>query len=639
MIMKKRLKLVLLFCLPTLMGFATDVQYPVSAIPEELKKDVHAVVRENKIIYRIVSQNRATVYCYTAVTIFNENAKNHAILYTDYDKLTKIVDFNASAYDATGKLIKKLKNSEIQDQSIIDNGTMFSDDRVKFVDLSQSTYPYTVVFEYEKEYKFLYLIDAPTILDEENLSVQHTSYEIIYPVELAPRYKTINVDQKPTKKKLDDNLESISWEFSNIKAIKYEPLSNANDFSIKIMAAPSKFEFDGYQGEMKTWNEYGKWISSLNKGRDILPEETKKKIRDITLNCKTIEEKTKKVFEYLQGRTRYVGIQLGIGGYQPFEASVVDKTGYGDCKALSNYTVALLAEVGVRANYVLINAGKNASKMTEDFPCNQFNHATVCVPNNADTLWLECTDQTVPFAYAGYHTGNRKALAITETGASVVRTPVYKENENIQSRTAEVYVELSGNAKAKTKTTYSGLQYENDHLSFILDNQFDDQKKWIQRNTGIPSFDINSFSIKNNKNKVPSAIVSLDLNLNRLATVSGKRMFLLPNLMNRSTFIPEKVENRKTNVVLKTAFTDFDTIKYHLPEELYPEYLPEPVKLKSRFGEYEATYKIDQGNLIYIRKMKRLEGEFPPESYTELIDFYKSIAKADNSKIVFLNKT
>jgi hypothetical protein len=261
------------------------------------------------------------------------------------------------------------------------------------------------------------------------------------------------------------------------------------------------------------------------------------------------------------------------------------------------------------------------------------------VPNGSDTLWLECTNQTVPFGYAGYHTGNRKALAIVENGAAIVRTPVYKENQNIQSRTAEVFIESNGNAKAKVKTIYSGLQYENDGLEFVLDNQYDDQKKWIQKNTGIPSFDIASYSMKNIKQKIPSAIVNLDLNLPRLATLSGKRMFLMANLMNRSNFIPERMEIRKTKVVLKTAFTDFDTIKYHLPQGLYPEYLADPIKIKSRFGEYEATYKMEQSDLIYIRNMKRLNGEFPPESYPELIDFYKSINKADNSKIVFLNKT
>jgi hypothetical protein len=112
-----------------------------------------------------------------------------------------------------------------------------------------------------------------------------------------------------------------------------------------------------------------------------------------------------------------------------------------------------------------------------------------------------------------------------------------------------------------------------------------------------------------------------------------------PNLMNRSTYIPEKVEGRKTNVVKKTDYVSSDTIRFHLPEGIYPEFLPPPVKLSTPFGDYEADFKIEQGNLTYTRRVKMKKGEFPPESYNELIDFYKNISKADNTKVVFMSKT
>jgi hypothetical protein len=109
--------------------------------------------------------------------------------------------------------------------------------------------------------------------------------------------------------------------------------------------------------------------------------------------------------------------------------------------------------------------------------------------------------------------------------------------------------------------------------------------------------------------------------------------------MNRSTYIPEKVDDRKAPVVRRMTYTDLDTIRYHLPEGIYPEFLPQPVKLSTRFGEYESTYQIDQGSLIYIRKVRMNKGQFPPESYQELIDFYRGISKADNTKLVFMSKT
>ncbi len=617
---------------------AGDPKFPVSAIPDELKKDVNVVIREDQMTFTIISQSKATLHVYLVATILNENGKDYAEETIGYDKLSKITMFKGNVYNASGESIKKLKSSEIYDQSAFDGFSLYSDNRIKHADLSQGIYPYTIEYEYEIEYKFLFHIQGSALLSREKVSSQHFSYALVYPETLKPRYKTLNINEPPTITK-KDGVETTSWDFKDIKPIKFEPLSKREDMIAQIIAAPTKFEYDSYVGTMNTWDEFGQWIGILNSGRNTLPEATKQKIKQLTANLKTPEEKVKVLYEYMQNKTRYVSIQLGIGGFQPFEASVVDQTGYGDCKALSNYMVAMLKEVGVNANYVLIEAGKGNDGLRKDFPSSQFNHAIAAVPNGADTLWLECTSQTNPFGYMGTFTGDREALMITDKGAKVVNTIRYSANQNLQSRTANVYVDLTGNAKAKVRTNYSGTQYENNNLNFMLNDQYDDQKKWVQKNTNIPVFDINSFKMTNVKDKIPTAIVDLDLTLNRFATVSGKRVFITPNLMNRSTYIPEKVENRKTNVVRKTTYTDLDTIRYHLPEGIYPEFLPNPINLKNRFGEYEASFKLDQDNLLYIRKVKMNKGEFPAESYSELIEFCRSMNKADNTKIVFLSKT
>lgn len=635
----KHCLLLILVCYATLTAVGGDPKYPVSAIPEELKENVDAVVREDQMIFTILSDNRARLYSHMVVTIFNGRAKHYAERTDWYSKLRKITTFQGQVYDAAGAQIKKLKTSEIQDRSTYDGVTLFSDDRIKSADLTQNTYPYTVEFEVEVEYKFLYHIDGSYIISGENVAVQHASYQLIYPPSLTPRYKTCSIDQEPKREKLKDNTESLTWTFENLKALKFEPFGPSPGAILPhILAAPGKFEFDGYPGDMRTWDSFGNWISSLNKGRDQLSDVARQKIKELTARAKTDEEKVKILYEYLQSKTRYVSIQMGIGGYQPFEASTVDKMGYGDCKALSNYMVAMLKEAGIKAHYVLITAGKNAAQIAEDFPSSQFNHAIAVVPMKDDTLWLECTSQTNPFAYMGTFTGNRKALIITDNGAKIVNTRRYTAEQNIQSRSADVYVENNGNAKAKIKTVYKGLQYENDHLNFILENQYDDQKKWVEHNTSIPSFNVNSFSMTNRKEE-PSATVDLDLTLNRFASVSGKRLSFTPNLMNRSTLIPEKVDARKTNVLINLPYTDLDTIRFHLPEGIYPEFLPEPIKIRSRFGEYESRVVMEQNNLVYIRRMKRYRGEYPPETYQEFMDFYRSINKADNTKMFFLNKT
>jgi Domain of Unknown Function with PDB structure (DUF3857)/Transglutaminase-like superfamily len=620
--------------------YAADPKFPVSAIPEELKKNADAVFRQDEMTFTIISKSKASMHVYKVITIFNDKGKDYAVEVIGYDKLSKIASFKATAYDAAGNVLKKLKSNEIYDQSAYDGFSLYSDNRLKVAVLTQGTYPYTVEFEYEIDYKYLFMIPGFVLLPDERISVQHSSYELIYPKELKPRFRISNINTVPKVSVTKDGSESSRWEFENIKPIKFETMGPPRaDLVSSIMTAPSQFEFDGYLGNMNSWDEFGIWISSLNKGRNALPEETKQKVLQLTAGKKNTEEKVKAVYEFMQSRTRYVSIQLGIGGFQPFEATVVDQTGYGDCKALANYMVSMLDVAGVKAHYALIRAGKGAPEMRDEFPSSQFNHAVAAVPNGKDTLWLECTSQTNPFGYIGTFTGDREALIITESGAKIVKTTSYPDALNVQSRSADVVVTSTGDATAKVKTQYSGLQYENDNLDGILNNQYDLQKKWVMNTTDIPSFDVKSFKFENKKDKMPSATVSLDLSLRKFASVSGKRLMLTPNLMNRSGFIPEKVESRKTDIVETFGYIDYDTIRYHIPEEIYPEVLPQPVKITSRFGEYESSYTLDQGLVVYTRKIKINKGKFPPSAYQEFTDFYKSVSRADNAKLVFLNKT
>ena len=632
------LKLVICALLINAQVLAEDLKYPVSAIAEDLKKGVDLVVREDHIRFKIKSKNSATHYVHQVFTIFNERANESAVEVINYDKFTKIVDLSAYVYDASGKQIKRLKKSEIYDQAAFDGITLLSDDRLKRVDMTQATYPYTVEFEYEIEYS--YLFDIPSSWwGGPRISHEHASYQLVYAEGFKPRYQLYNIQSTPIIEKLDKGFESITWKFENLRPNNLESYGpSMSEIVPHILAAPSNFEFDGYAGNMETWQGFGQWINSLNKGRDVLSEETKQKVKAIVARLTTNEEKARALYEYMQNKTRYVSVQLGIGGFQPFEAMTVDKNGYGDCKALSNYMIALLKEAGISANYVLIRAGDGANPLTASFPSTQFNHAIAAVPNGKDTLWLECTSQTNPFGYQGTFTGDRKALMITPKGGVVVNTIAYAPEQNMQSRVAQVTIDVNGDAKAKVKTINTGLQYEENGLEWTF-SDVDKQRKWIEKNTDIPNFNINSFSISETKAKIPSATVNLDLALSRLASISGKRLFVTANLMNRITSIPEKLTERKTDVVRKRNFIDIDSIVYSIPENLYPEFIPQQIKYTSRFGEYEANFKFDAGKVIYTRRLKVWKGRYPKETYNELIDFYKNVSKADATKLVFLNKT
>ena len=130
---------------------ASDPKYPISQIPDSLKKGMYAVVRDSKREVKILSKSKMTWHEYKAITIFNVKANSNAREVVSYDKLTKVTSFKGTVYDAMGNEIKRLKNSDIIDQSAVSGFSLYEDDRIKIADLRQGQYPYTVEFEFEVE--------------------------------------------------------------------------------------------------------------------------------------------------------------------------------------------------------------------------------------------------------------------------------------------------------------------------------------------------------------------------------------------------------------------------------------------------------------------------------------------------------
>ena len=227
---------------------AGDPRYPVDAISPELKANVNAVIREDHMVFRIHAKNKASYYVHQVVTILNEKGKDYAREYVGYDKLSRITDLSGVVYDAFGKQIKRLKNSDIYDQSEFDGVSLYSDNRFKAIDLTQGSYPYTVEFEYEVELKSLFSIPSYYLLYSEKVSIEKSSYTLEFPSGLEPKYRARNTSVKPARGQRDNGIQFVTWTFENVMPIQFEPQSQPSDVITSIAAAPSAFEYDGYPG-------------------------------------------------------------------------------------------------------------------------------------------------------------------------------------------------------------------------------------------------------------------------------------------------------------------------------------------------------------------------------------------------------
>ncbi|MDQ3682676.1 MAG: hypothetical protein M3352_06345, partial [Bacteroidota bacterium] len=392
-----------------------------------------------------------------------------------------------------------------------------------------------------------------------------------------------------------------------------------------------------YKGNMSSWKEFGKFLYTLNQTRDVLPENIKNKVHQLTDNLSNEKEKIKALYNFLQQNTRYISIQLGIGGWQPFDAAYVANKGYGDCKALSNYMYSLLKEVKINSLYALIKAGKGDHYLIEDFPSNQFNHAILCVPLKNDTIWLECTSQTTPAGYMGEFTGNRKALVIDENGGTLVKTPRYGLTENLQLRSIVGKLEKDGSMNAKIVTRYRSIQQDGLH-QLINGLSKEKMKETLQEGLEFATYNIIDFKYVEQKQALPQIEETLEIYVSNYATFTGKRFFVTPNFLNRSVAKLNQDESRKYNLSFNYAYKDVDSVEIEIPTGYEAESIPQAVSLKTKFGTYNSQVRLDGNKIFYIRERQQFAGTFLTAEYEELVKYYSDIYKADHSRVVFVSK-
>jgi|SRR5829696_154253 len=617
---------------------AADIKYPVSSIPEKLLKNANVVKRMEEIEFHIINTGETVLRHKYALTILNENGDDNAGLVEAYDKLRQITSIEGFLYDGNGNVLKKVKNKDVQDISGVDDNNLIDDSRRKFHHFYYRGYPYTVEYEVEEKINNTLFFPGWLPQEDEGLSVEQSTYTIICPINYSIRYRAFNYTGEPTVTTEKDK-KKMQWKITSLVAIK-KPFASPSwrELSTVVYFAPSEFEIQGYKGNMSSWKDFGKFQNSLNAGKDVLPETVIQTINSLTSGIAGTKEKIEVLYNFLQKNTRYISIQLGLGGWQPFEAGYVAKKGYGDCKALTNYMFSLLKAAGIKSHYTLVYAGNNSDMLVEDFPANRFNHVILCVPLQKDSLWLECTSQTLPAGYLSDFTANRKALMITEDGGVVVKTPRYGIKDNFQLRKITAKIDVGGGLNMKVETKYSGLQ-QDDVSSLINALSKEKVQKVLQKELELSSYNINGFKYQETKSMMPEVDEQLDITVNNYATVSGKRLFIVPNILNRGGNRIAEEEARTVDYVYDYEYRDEDKVEIEIPEGYQLEAAPADMSLKSKFGTYTYSAKLNGNKIIYNRTREQFSGRFPATDGVELAKFLSDIYKADRSRLVLVKKT
>lgn len=574
------------------------------------------------------------------VRVNNEKGERLGIFAEVTDKFSAISSFSGTV-ESGGKVIRKLKKQDITtvqySQSLIDDtyANFFSPD---------APYPYTVEYNYVITVsKAVATFPSFVPVSRPDIPVGSASYSITMPSDQKLNFKASD-DPVVTS---DGKTGTWKWEWKDVPGYKDEdnmpPVTEIVPF---VFAGPVDFAYDGSRGRQDSWNDVGQWLYSIFPADSALPDDLRARVHAMTDPVPDTVGKIRALYDYLHDNTRYVSIQLGIGGYAPMSPSEVCRTGYGDCKALSFLMRQMLDEIGIRSKYFIVNTDR-PDLFSGYTSIGQMNHAMLCVPMQKDSLWIECTNQDFPLGFRHDGVAGHQVVLVDSQGGTMVRASSYPDSLSHRSDSIRVRITELSQTAGRTQcdvrvrrhcnlddaTQYIKLQQKprKQIVSFFADD-FD----CLMENLNITSIRDNFKDYTGQEGYYPTVTADFSFTSPNIARNTAGRIFLpLAPAQYRLRY----QKTPRVHNFVRNAHTDIEIVtEYEIPEGYRVEVLPEASGEECFCGGYSVGAAVN-GNTVTTRYRITLDRcNAPAPDYLFWKDFAKAHNKACEGAIILVKE-
>jgi len=434
-----------------LAGFAHSQVNVANRVPPEVSPDYskEAYVIE-RYDMRVVMENdgSGTRELTARVKMLAEaGVKAFAVLSFTYTSANEVVDVDYVRVQKPDGTVVKTPDYNIQDlpADVTRTAPMYSDIHEKHVavkglgvgDSLEYLIRYRVVrpqvpghFWFEDSF----LKDA--IVKEESLEVSVPSNKYVKVV--SPEFKPEIKDEGGRRK--------YRWTHSNLEVKE----KDANEIPRRIPPNPSV-----QLTTFASWADVGTWYGGLQKDSLEATPAVQAKAAELTKGLDTDDAKIRAIYNFVSLRFHYIGLDFGIGRYQPHPADDVLSNGYGDCKDKHTLLAALLKAAGYDAWPALIHVNR---KLDADVPSPaQFNHVITVVPRGDQRIWLDTTPEVAPYGLLLTLLRDTETLVIPSDKPPVLmKTPADAPVPQQQSFTVEGKLGSDGTFTGHVEQIYRG---------------------------------------------------------------------------------------------------------------------------------------------------------------------------------------
>jgi hypothetical protein len=575
---------------------------PVGTYDVETK----AVVLLDETSYTVTAPGEYVQHHRRAVRILRPDGRDEGELGVHFGQKEKLLSVHAWTVDSSGREYE-LKDKDFMESSPYAEG-LYDDIRFRVAKAPASAPGSVIAFEYE--------VHRHAWLNQLHWFFQDTIpvREARLTLNLPPGWEFKSSWAAASAVQPSQVGNGWQWTVRDVPGIEHEPMMPA------FLALSGRMElayFDPGGTAVGSWDGLGRWYSGLTNGRRTPTPEISEKVRQLTAGKTDFDGKLRALTSFMQSDVRYVGIWIGIGGYQPHPAGDVFHARYGDCKDKATLLSSMLQEAGIGSEYVLIDTERGT--VHPDVPSAWFNHAILAVelPKEIGTdayhsvvtaktgkryLIFDPTDEYTPVGELRSDLQDSYALLITDSRGELILTPTLSPDANIISRTGHFILSSDGTLVGEVVENRSGDHARAVRHALIHANQQQRLQHFEhQLSRSLRGFTLQSTDIQQLDQSQKNLVLTFKFTTPQYGQVRGPLMLLRPRVLGEKGFDVER-KLRHYPVELEGTSRQTDVYEIEIPQDYKVDDVPDPVKIDVGFASYQSKIEVTGSKLRYSRE-------------------------------------
>jgi tetratricopeptide (TPR) repeat protein len=390
------------------------------------------------------------------------------------------------------------------------------------------------------------------------------------------------------------------------------------------------------------WGKIADWYADLTENKSDPAPILRRLADSLFRDAKTDAEKVARVQRYVSNSIAYSSLSFRQSGWVPQSAQEVLASRLGDCKDKAALAKSLLEIAGIRSHLVLV-ATRNEFGVRPGPVGPHFNHCILAYILNGKERFMELTDTELQWSHLSKFDQGAIALVARKGNTALIRLPLDSATQRVTRRTQRFVLSDNGDATIATDVWRTGIA-ANSMRTYYRHLSEEERKVSMRKSLSDDYSDVTLDSVWfSDLDPVRDSITYLyRFRAHQAVKSQGKaRIFSaqLPDKLSASDIPGRGASDEGLDLYSAWysvgTYDQTGTIEY--PAGWKPLEIPQPVRLKTPYGEYSLVFQTRPGGgLSYTRKaLFRLSETISTAEAEAVRAFLAEVVRSDDVQLIF----